>query len=63
MRDKRFFILWNPLSDLPPRVRFATAAMARKVAEAMASRTGQSFYLCEVQYRSARGPAKTSKLR
>lgn len=46
---KTFFIIWNPESDLPPRVRFENKTDAEKVAESMALRFGEPFFVCEVQ--------------
>ena len=43
-----FFILWNKLSDLPPRVEFKTLGEAEKVGESMARRTGQAFHIMKV---------------
>lgn len=50
--SNEFWILWNPTSNLPPKVRFYTEAEARTVAVAMAQRHGEQFYVMH----SARKP-------
>lgn len=40
-----FWILWNPASDLPPRVKFTTLDEARKGALAMARKHGGTFHV------------------
>jgi hypothetical protein len=42
---KSFFVLWNPLSSLPPQVKFATEKEARDVAEGMARKHSAPFYI------------------
>jgi len=40
-----FYILWEPGSDLPPRVRMETREKAVEVAEKMARQHGKRFYI------------------
>ncbi len=43
------YILWNPASDLPPRVRFYTAKEATDAAKVMARQyPGHTFHVCRV---------------
>lgn len=43
--DKPFYILWNPDSHMPPRVVMKDDAEAKEVAEDMARRHKQKFYI------------------
>jgi len=40
-----FFIIWNPRSQKPPTVQFTTKAEAERVAEVMARKYGEPFYV------------------
>jgi hypothetical protein len=44
---KRFFILWNPGSDLPPRVAMATRKQAERTAKNMREMHGGTFFVME----------------
>ncbi len=47
--EQHFYILWNPTSNLPPRVRLPTIREAETVAKDMAKKfPGQNFYICKV---------------
>lgn len=43
----RFFIIWNPDSEKPPRRRFKTRELAESVAADMAKKFHQEFFVCE----------------
>lgn len=45
--EAKFFIVWNPLSDKPPRMRHATRAQAEESATTLARKFGEPFYVCE----------------
>ena len=46
---KKFFILWSPESNLPPRKQFATRKEAEDVARIMTERyPQQTFCVCQV---------------
>jgi hypothetical protein len=45
----RFWILWNPLSNLPPRVRFGTRAEAERIAAECAVKYNGRVYVCEAK--------------
>lgn len=61
---KRFFILWNPYSPLPPQKRFATEVEATDIAHEMAAKYSQEFYVLEAKSSTvvAPPPTKTTKL-
>lgn len=40
-----FFILWNPDSELPPKVMFQTIKQAEIAGEQMARKTGEGFII------------------
>lgn len=42
---KKFYLLWNPCSNLPPKIKFATRKEAEQVADDMARRHSQPFYV------------------
>jgi hypothetical protein len=42
------FILWNPDSDLPPRIRFGTRDHATMIASSMAARYQSKFYVAKL---------------
>ncbi len=47
MKDtfETFYILWNPVSQLPPTVRFDSLEEARQAATVMALRHREQFYV------------------
>lgn len=60
---KRFFILWNPDSSLPPQVRFDTHAEASEIAKQMALRHKQRFYVMEAkEFAEVHTPVTVTKL-
>lgn len=64
-QGKHFFIIWNPRSSLPPKVRFSTLKEAQRVAEAMAQRHGEPFYVMKAVSLAQRSapPVETKKLK
>ncbi len=46
---RSFYILWNPRSNLPPTQRFSDRKQAVEVAEIMARRTTELFYVMEAR--------------
>jgi hypothetical protein len=53
--QEKFWILWCPTSDKPPRVRYSSVAEAEKVADIMAQKNpGMEFIVCEAQFGKAR---------
>lgn len=45
---KTFYVLWNPASHMPPKVRFDTFHTAKVAAEQMATRhPGETFHVLE----------------
>lgn len=62
---KHFFILWNPRSTTPPRVRFETLKEAQRIAEDMAQRHGEPFYVMKAVALAQRSapPVETKKLK
>jgi hypothetical protein len=51
-----FFLLWNELSELPPRVKFETLEEASRVGEKLARKTGQPFHILKVLRKIERQP-------
>lgn len=44
---KRFWILWSPQSQQPPKVRYFSESKAREVAQwAARQNPGRDFYVC-----------------
>lgn len=62
---KTFWVLWNPLSKVPPQVRFSTQEEAEKIAAFMARRHNATFYVlkAETQVEVAPAPIKSTKLK
>ena len=60
---KTFYIIWNPMSDLPPRVRFETRQKAEKIAEMMAAKFGEPLYVLRAGSLFERGPVAKTTLR
>lgn len=51
-----FYVLWNPMSSIPPSVRFTEYEEAKRVAESMARRHGEPFYVMRACSLSKRTP-------
>lgn len=47
--NKKFYILWNPTSSLPPTVKFNDLPYAEQIAKEMAQRHGGKFYVMQAQ--------------
>ena len=47
LKKKGFFILWNPASNLPPRVQFDSIDAALKIAVLLARREKQGIFVLE----------------
>lgn len=45
----RFWLLWNPCSNKPPRVKFTTQEHAERIAERMADEWRQPVYVLEAK--------------
>jgi len=62
---KHFFIIWNPRSPKPSRVRFPTLKGAQRIAEQMAQRHGEPFYVLKAISLAQRSapPVETKKLK
>lgn len=62
---KHFFIIWNPRAPMPPRVRFETLKNAQRIAEQMAQRHGEPFYVLKAISLAQRSapPVETKKLK
>lgn len=46
MKNKKsFFIIWNPGFNVPPKVKFATLAEAKEIAQKMARQYKGNFYV------------------
>lgn len=64
----KFFILWNPDSNLPPTARFSTRRAALRVARQMSyiacqKNEGSLFYVCQaVEYAHTARITSTFKL-
>lgn len=61
---KSFYVLWNPRSNLPPRVQFDTEYEAQEVAAVMARKNDEPFYVMRAVSLSevAETPVKVTKL-
>lgn len=46
---KTFWILWQPASDVPPRVRYDTKKAAQEAAEVMTARHQVEFYVLKTE--------------
>lgn len=52
--ETKFWLIWNPASNLPPKVQFVSEADADRAAAEMAERHGGVFYVCEARSRAER---------
>lgn len=57
----KFWILWNPSYEKPPRVKFYSKKEAEATAELMARKTGDIFFVLESKSRFEKEPAPISK--
>lgn len=59
--EPKFWILWGPLSDKPPRVKFGTLDHVQKVADIMVEKYHQPYYIMESVQKHAFGKPEIVK--
>jgi hypothetical protein len=59
----KFWILWCPTSNLPPRVKMFTEGEAEKAAEDMVNRTGREMVVMEAKTSFTKGKPKRTAIK
>lgn len=59
--EPKFWILWGPLSEKPPRVKFGTLDHVQKVADIMVEKYHQPYYIMESVQKHAFGKPEVVK--